>query len=279
MLTLGAKILVSEPADLPYFVSQGFEAETFDAIASKIGFFNPPRESFDGIWADRSLFEFEPTLCQRTVQIFFSALKPKGNPFRLFSGVGKYPLEEFESHAPSKRLRDRSSKGVTKEKNPDRVPGAKNLKASCSVLNLDLFEYERDLRTHSEAEYELIPKVAARNETHEKLRESHYRPRRSADPIEAPNLCKRDLPSRRPAETSSRDDPRSTDPRPRTRSGSPKNYRNATMNSFMIIFLVLKFDLELAARADGSDSQVPLSERSNSVSSSLILHEDPRAEA
>lgn len=97
MLTLGAKILVSEPADLPYFVSQGFEAESFAADASKIGFFNPPRETFDGIWADRSLFEFEPTLCQRTVQIFFSALKPKGILFVSFLESEKYPLEEFEA--------------------------------------------------------------------------------------------------------------------------------------------------------------------------------------
>ena len=97
MLPIGAKILVSDPTDVPYFESQGFKTESFDADASKIGFFNPPRESFDGVWADRSLFDFEPTLCQRAVQTFFSALKPKGILFVSFLESAKYPLEEFEA--------------------------------------------------------------------------------------------------------------------------------------------------------------------------------------
>ena len=97
LLPQGAKVLVSEASDLPFFVEMGFKAISFDASEQKIGFFNPPRASVDGIWADRSLFHYPPTLCLRAVQSFFAALKPKGILFISFLEHDQYTLEEYES--------------------------------------------------------------------------------------------------------------------------------------------------------------------------------------
>jgi len=128
---------------LRYFLEQGFECEGFDGSAEvlKVAEENlrpwlaPPsklklwkadfrllslaREHYDAIWANRVLIHLPPPGCQRTMQTFFSALKPGGLLFVSFEAelteetfttvaerpeltgparhIYRYPPMEFES--------------------------------------------------------------------------------------------------------------------------------------------------------------------------------------
>jgi 2-polyprenyl-3-methyl-5-hydroxy-6-metoxy-1,4-benzoquinol methylase len=128
---------------LRYFLEQGFECDGFDGSAEVLkvaeenlrSWLAPPsklklwkadfrllslaREQYDGIWANRVLIHLPPPGCQRTMQTFFSALKPGGFLFVSFEAelreetfttvaerpeltgparhIYRYPPMEFES--------------------------------------------------------------------------------------------------------------------------------------------------------------------------------------
>ena len=66
-----------------------------DAAKSQdIRFLTLPLESYDGIWAHRSLAELPNVGCQRLFALFFSALKPRGS---LFVSTEKYSEDDFSS--------------------------------------------------------------------------------------------------------------------------------------------------------------------------------------
>ena len=80
--------------DLNYFKEAGFEAEGFDGSSALVEIatresgpkvwradfrmLSLPKESYDGIWAYRSLIHLPPEGCQRAMASFFSALRPGG---------------------------------------------------------------------------------------------------------------------------------------------------------------------------------------------------------
>ena len=96
-LHAGARILVSESFDVPFFVNADTPPKASMPPKRRSVFFSPPKESYDAVWVDRSLFHFPPALCQRSIQIFFSALKPGGILFASFLEDGEFTLEEYES--------------------------------------------------------------------------------------------------------------------------------------------------------------------------------------
>ncbi len=93
---------------------------------------SPPRESFDGIWAHRSLVHLPPPGVQRVMGIFFAAIRPRGTLFvSIDEGTGHeddrtddpsgpprrfhfYPSEEFAS-----LLRQSGFKVLAQGRNPD----------------------------------------------------------------------------------------------------------------------------------------------------------------
>jgi len=96
-LPSGARVLdaaCGAGRDLSYFANQGFQAEGFDACPELVQYASEksqskvwqadllllslPKESYDGIWANRCLIHMNPPGCQRTLASFFAALKPKG---------------------------------------------------------------------------------------------------------------------------------------------------------------------------------------------------------
>lgn len=80
--------------DLRYLKEAGFRAEGFDASPAMVELarrhsganvwradmllLSLPRESYDGIWANRALIHLPPAGCQRVMASFFSALRPGG---------------------------------------------------------------------------------------------------------------------------------------------------------------------------------------------------------
>lgn len=105
--------------DLKTFSSLGFQTEGFDGsekmltIAraqlpestrlwrSDFRFLQLNKEHYNGIWANQSLIHLPPILCLRTVQTFFSALKPGGVLFVSFSQSEKSETEQELTDGPN----------------------------------------------------------------------------------------------------------------------------------------------------------------------------------
>lgn len=104
-------------AAIKEFLGMGIEADGFDASeeviaktkqalgsapaklwAAELGLLTLPKESYDGIWANRTLTKLTPVLAQRVVQTFFSALRSKGILFVSFKlSESQWTEIEFES--------------------------------------------------------------------------------------------------------------------------------------------------------------------------------------
>jgi SAM-dependent methyltransferase len=116
-LPAGARILAvgcGSGMELVYFRKAGFEPEAIDPDPAKVELaaknsgckvwradpmlLSLPKESYDAIWANRSLIGLPPHGCQRVMGSFFAAIKSRGHLFvSIDVSTGQYSAGDFAS--------------------------------------------------------------------------------------------------------------------------------------------------------------------------------------